>query len=498
MIKQLMVRTGGLAAVLVLAGCSGATQRDPYDTGFVNRAVQASGEQVANSERNMPVGVVPPQSGAATVARTAVDEPRFDVTVKDAPAAAFFMSLVKDTPYNMVVHPGVSGSISLALRRVTVAEVMETMSSVYGYDYRRTASGFEVLQSDLRARIFKVDYLNLTRHGESQISVSSGQMSTASGATADQGESGAAARQADRHASVSGSRVDTISQADFWAELRAALTLLIGDAAGRKVVVNPQSGIVIVRAMPAELRLVEDYLGSMQKIINRQVVLEAKIIEVTLNDGFQTGINWAALGKSAEHRALAGQTGGGSVFDGAGYSETRGNSGVLDPSALNMVQGTSASAFGGMFSLAVQAGDFTAFIEMLQGQGEVHVLSSPRIATVNNQKAVIKVGQDEFFVTDVSTQSNTAAAGAALTQSVNVALTPFFSGVALDVIPQIGDDDTVTLHIHPSVSEVREKIKQVNVTAEEQLTVPLALSTIRESDTIVLKARGTVSCSSAR
>jgi MSHA biogenesis protein MshL len=151
-----------------------------------------------------------------------------------------------------------------------------------------------------------------------------------------------------------------------------------------------------------------------------------------------------------------------------------------------------ASAFGGMFAMSLDVGDFTGFLEFLETQGDVHVLSSPRVSTVNNQKAVIKVGTDEFFVTDVDTNSNSTTGSASTNQSVDIELTPFFSGVALDVIPQISEEGVVTLHIHPSVIEVNERIKQINLTTDNQLSIPLALSTIRESDSIVRARSGQV------
>ncbi|MFV2031312.1 MAG: type II secretion system protein GspD [Gammaproteobacteria bacterium] len=122
-------------------------------------------------------------------------------------------------------------------------------------------------------------------------------------------------------------------------------------------------------------------------------------------------------------------------------------------------------------------------------QGEVQVLSSPRISTVNNQKAVIKVGSDEFFVTDVS--SSTSASTLTTTTTPDITLTPFFSGIALDVTPQISADGDVILHIHPSVSEVTDQIKEITVGGQTQ-QLPLAFSTVRESDSVVRARSGQV------
>lgn len=125
--------------------------------------------------------------------------------------------------------------------------------------------------------------------------------------------------------------------------------------------------------------------------------------------------------------------------------------------------------------------DFNAVIELLQTQGDVSVLSSPRVATVNNQKAAIKVGTDEFFVTNVKTTTTT---GTATTQTPEVTLTPFFSGIVLDVTPQIGDQGDVVLHVHPSVSEVVDQKKDIKI-GDSDLSLPLALSSIREADSVV-------------
>jgi MSHA biogenesis protein MshL len=143
---------------------------------------------------------------------------------------------------------------------------------------------------------------------------------------------------------------------------------------------------------------------------------------------------------------------------------------------------------GGAFAMAFDIGDFNSFIELLAGQGETRVLSSPRVSTLNNQKAVIKAGSDEFFVTDISSDTVTGTASAT---SRDITLTPFFSGIALDVTPQISADGEIILHIHPTVSEVTDQQKVVTVSGESD-TLPLAFSEIRESDSIVKAKSGQI------
>lgn len=132
---------------------------------------------------------------------------------------------------------------------------------------------------------------------------------------------------------------------------------------------------------------------------------------------------------------------------------------------------------------------FGALISLLNTQGDAQVLSSPRVSTVNNQKAVIKVGSDEFFVTEVSSSTTSGTGGT--TTNPELTLTPFFSGIALDVTPQISAEGEVILHIHPSVSEITDQLKNITV-GGQSFQLPLAFSTVRESDSVVKAKNGQV------
>ena len=154
----------------------------------------------------------------------------------------------------------------------------------------------------------------------------------------------------------------------------------------------------------------------------------------------------------------------------------------------NPVTSFPSSTVGSAFALALDIGNFNAFVELLEAQGKTRVLSSPRVATLNNQKAVIKAGTDEFFVTNV--RSNTVT-GTAATTSRDVTLTPFFSGIALDVTPQISADGDVILHIHPTVSEVTDQTKKLTISGQTD-ELPLAFSEVRESDSIVRAKSGQI------
>jgi MSHA biogenesis protein MshL len=421
---------------------------------------------------------------------------RFNVAVVDTPARSFFEGLVVGTDYNLVFEPGVTGLVSLTLRNVTVTEALDAAREAYGFDYRPMPGGFVIVPATLQTRLFQVNFLDLERSGVSRTQISSGQGSQdqnrnrsgtlQSNDQANGSNSGRDAGNANgRGNEQAGSSIVTHSQSSFWQELESSLRALVGHEQGREIVINAQSGVVAVRALPRELRGVQQYLDKIQNVVTRQVILEAKIIEVELSDGFQAGINWAAISTSG-NRTISGFQRGPQQGFGSDLLQQPSSPVTLGPG--NPLLSTVTNTLGGAFTLAIDATDFNAFIELLKSQGQTRVLSSPRVSTLNNQKAVIKAGSDEFFVTNVT--SNTIVGTSSATNR-DVELTSFFSGIALDVTPQISAEGSVILHIHPTVSDVTERIKSLKVggTTDE---LPLAFSEIRESDSIVKASSGQV------
>ncbi len=466
-----------VAAVIFLAGCQSMPSRWNEEVGA---NIEASLRAAQPKEAAAPVpaeiskDLLPPLEITIPDGRKAPVEPRFDLSVSNAPARQVFMGLVEGTPYDIVLQPDVGGNVTLNLKDVTVPEALRALREAYGYEFKREGNRFFILGRGWQTRIFSVNYLNLVRKGKSDTRVQSGEIGRTSG-----GSGATTATSGTTAPGLSSIEVETQSQADFWKDLGDSLRAIVGTGGERRVVVNPQAGIVLVRAMPDELRVVENYLGATHAAVNRQVVLEAKVLEVQLSDGFQAGINWAKLSGNA----TIGQVGGGTALGGSGLSEIAGNTGNLNPTTgtFSPISGTNASAFGGIFSLAYKGSDFAAFVELLKSQGQVRVLSSPRVSTVNNQKAVIKIGGDDFFVTGV-TGSTTTTTGVVTVPTVQ--LTSFFSGIVLDVTPQIDEANNIVLHIHPAVSTITQKDKTFSVFGQG-FTLPLASSTIQESDNIV-------------
>ena len=476
-----------LCAILLLAGCGTPSSRHETADAIqreMNQAAMDSAQPAKPDAVNN--ALLPPLAlGMPRVDNKSLDT-KFDLTVNSTPVQQVFMAIVAGTRYSILLHPDVSGSISLNLKDVTVFEALEAIREIYGYDYKMDSARIYIQPLTLQTRIFQVNYLTGQRNGTSSLRVNSGSVSDASTG----GAPGTALPAGGVGRSQESSKVTMTSSSDFWDELGKSLTAIVGNEKGRNVVVSPMSGVIVVRAMPDELRNVTAYLKASQVSIERQVILEAKIVEVQLNDGYQSGVNWGAFKNNPNSHTSAGQLSPGTALAPTG-SITNGLTTATPGSSLSLAKSAAAGqAAGSLFGLAFQTSNFAALLNFLESQGNIHVLSSPRIATLNNQKAVLKVGTDEFFVTNVSTTTTT---GTATTSTPSVTLQPFFSGIALDVTPRIDENGEIILHVHPSVSLVSTVNKTIDLGAlNGSLNLPLASSSISETDSIVRARDGQI------
>jgi len=471
----------GHVALCVLAACLAACADQPLRT--ANPSQRLSAELAAALAQRPPSTPVrtpdtAPALPAAPVLPAAPPEPRIDLIVNGAQARDVFLSLVTDTRYSMLMHPEVGGTLSVTLKGVTMREALESLREVYGYDYRIDGRRVTVFPPTLQTRIFMLNYLHNQRSGRSDVRISSGAPPANDSGSSGNGSGSPRARSAD----TEGSQVSTSSKTDFWAETTEALRGIVGTAGGRTVIASPQAGTIAVRAMPDELRQIDAFLRSTRLSVERQVMLEAKIVEVELRDGFQNGIDWSflrsriALGQSTSNAANA------MVVNSNGLPTLPSGTSA----ALADVVGLPISGTGAL-GLALAGTGFQSILGFLETHGDVQILSSPRVATLNNQKAVLKVGTDDYFVTNVSGGSVTSGTGTTggTTTLPALTLTPFFSGIALDVTPQIDEADMITLHVHPSVTSVVEKTKQIDLGAIGNYRLPLASSSVNETDTVV-------------
>jgi MSHA biogenesis protein MshL len=514
MMNKLSLTSAAVAGALLLSGCQTSAQHETYDAiGKEMAKAQARPAAAPAVDDAVAAALLPPASALASQlpkARAALEE-RFNVAFNNVPAQQFFRSIVAGTRYNMLVHPEVSGNISANLKDVTIAETLEAIRDMYGYDYRIDGTRITIRPLTMQTRMFQVNYLTAKRRGTSNLRVSSTSVADAGrdgtgnrnnngsgqGNQGNQGNDSGSNTLGGNNVQLDSTDIRTTSDNDFWSELKAALEAIVGSKeGGRSVVISPQSGVLVIRAMPEELRSVDAYLKATQLAVDRQVILEAKILEVELNDSFQSGINWASFAsiKSSHPNRVS----GGMIAPGANLAPLPYTGG--QPPVINNGQGLAAStgfslsnaatAAGSLFGFAFQTNNFAALISFLESQGQVHVLSSPRVAAMNNQKAVLKIGTDEFFVTGVTNTVNTTDNGTTNTPSVT--LQPFFSGVVLDVTPQIDDKGNILLHVHPSVSQVSTVTKNVDLGSAGTLTLPLAASATSELDSYVRGQSGQV------
>ncbi len=484
-------------AALLLSACASKPPEATATQNLITDALKAAAEQrpAAKTPDNVMSALVPSTSDRPKVGKR---DARFDLVFNNASINQVFEAIAAGSRYSFVVQPGFSNTVAVNLRDVSAIEALEVLRELYGFEYRVSGSRVYVEPATLQTRIFQVAYPSSKRSGRSDTRVISGSL-TANVSTGAGGGGSAGSSPSE------GSQVSTAIDTDFWKELDTALKAIVGEGDGRQIVLSQHSGVLVVKAMPKQLREIESFLKSSKLSIERQVMLEAKIVEVVLNDGFQSGINWTQLTGAGNHRLSVGADASriwvpGSVGrqygvpDGAIVTtvDTTSTPPKIVPTTMSeLVSQPLTQATKGILGLAVSTDSFYGLLSFLETQGSVQVLSSPRVAAINNQKAVLRVGTDDFYVTGISTTTTTNASGGSVT-TPTITTQPFFSGISLDVTPQIDAEGTVTMHVRPSVSNVSERPRVVNLGTLGSFNLPLASSNVNETDTIVRVQDGNI------
>lgn len=449
-----------LAIVLgvFLTGCE--TTRSPLEPVVIQASIQT---ELDRADAQAQAWTVPddvnaellPEFDGGDALNRPVVEPRMDISAKSVSARQFFGSLLKGTKYNLTVNPDVSGRVTVVLNDVTIAETMDAVADMYGYDIQRQGNTYRVNGAGIRTEIIPMNYLLMKRNGLSNSSISSGYLTDSSSSSSSSDDDNSS--DSSSSSSNAGTEISTQTDTDYWAELEQTLLGLTVNKQDTQVIISPQAGLVTVQGYPRDIRKIKDFMAKAEKQLQRQVLLEVKIMEVTLNDGYEQGIDW-----NVNNTAV-----------------------VPDSSfSFNVDDITDIASGGGVLTLA--GNDFSAALRLLKTQGDVNVLSSPRVTALNNQKAVIKVGTDEYFVTGYSTTTSTEND----TTDQDIELTPFFSGIALDVTPQIDSEGGVLLHVHPSIIDVTDASKTISGATD--VVLPLAKSDVRETDTVVKAKSGEI------
>jgi MSHA type pilus biogenesis protein MshL len=363
-----------------------------------------------------------------------------------ADARELFLSLAKENDFNLVLSPEVSGTVTMDIKEATAPEIMEEACGLLGCRAELSGKTVRVLPEKRVTRIFRLDYLLTTRGGSGSLTASTsagGTGSTTTGSAASPGGStGGGGGE-----SESRNTVNTDEKFDLWAGILDEVQSLLsgGDA---RAVVNRAAGTLAVTDYPANLERVSGYLNVLESRMRNGVVIETKILEVTLDDETQYGINWTAL-PDLSSLSLRGNLSGGAT------------------AIQNLSAGTTS------FQIGVAGGKFNAVIDALAQQGQINVLSAPKVSTLNNQKAIIRIGrQDVFFRAVVTPATTTSAAFVTFTPDTITV------GIILSVTPQVGRDGTIMLAIHPSITE-----KVGSASAPDGNTAPIV--DVRETNTMV-------------
>ena len=540
-----------LASLVLTSACSSMYPRPDLST--QDRISREMANAASAQSENVSAKAVPPAvlnelllpSINSLVSKTPARKmaQRFDLVVNDAPISQVLSGLVTGTDYSILLKPAnhqpnaASGAealeprVSLNLKNVTLFQALDAIRDVYGYDYTVDRQRILVQPEQLQTQLYYVNYILGQRRGVSDLQVIGG--ASVGHSSSSSGGGGSSTSTSSSYASVQASGLSTTVKSDVWGEAEDALRTVLGcnipktlantatavlpsstsqanasradvthpsDARmgershgsdgcseGRALTINQMSGTILARGMPFELRTVEKLLKSMQLSISRQVIIESKIIDVVLNKDSQQGINWGSF-PDGLHRFSVGAT-----SSNLGVNQAGQFGGAVTTTSLGQLLGTNqapTNAMSNASGIAVQTSNFSALINFLESQGHVHVLSSPRIATMNNQMAVIKVGSEEPFVTSITGGSTTNGVGAQVTVAPTLSYQPFFSGISLDVTPQIDVDDNITLHVHSMVNSVLEKAKLALPTSTT--TVPFAVNTMNETDSVVKAKDGQV------
>ena len=473
----------GITILLFLAACSSSNIKTPTVVKINHEMDALVNESVTPSKADaVDKALLPPLIMMMPKVENSPLEMRFDLNVNNTPAKEVFAAIGSGTRYNMLPLPGVEGSITLNLKDVTVFEALDTIRALYGYEYKVEGKSVYIQPVTLQIKLFKIDYLAAMRDSTSSLSVKASGQSNPTTTAVPVTATNTAAAAGMNSSSISTKQSST--EFNFWQNLQESLDSIV-KSKDKSVVINRMSGVIVVRAMPEELRNVAEFLRASQLAVERQVIIEAKFVEVTLSDSYQSGVNWGVFG-TGNSAGIVSQ--GGTLLPSAagGAAQSMTNSAItaIPGSSLG---GVATGTSGSLFGLAFQASNFSALLNFLETQGSVHVLSSPRIATLNNQKAVLKVGTDEPYATGYTPGTSTSVAGGVNTLPTPI-YTQIFSGIALDVTPRINEKDEIILHVHPSISQVTSKVKD----AGSGTTLQMASTSIEETDSVVRAKDGQI------
>ncbi len=477
--RPAIIRLAPLALVLTLAGCVSWHSTTAPSEGHIVAPAKPAGD-VPAPVKSTSFAVPPP--------KPTVKPPTYSVVVNDVPVKELLQALARDTKQNIDIHPGLTGLVSLNAINETLPSILDRISKQINMRITRTGSTITVQPDTPYLKTYRVNYVNMVRDSDSRIGVS-GSISGTTGVGGQGGTGGTSGGggSGDQGGNQSQTMVSTRSQNHFWEVLQANIRSILGSTralaqsaeeraarneairaqrdsrlaqaeavaragpgakdlfrevfnaplpplpgdVGQDIMINPVAGTLSVLATERQHDLVQQYLDSVLNAVQRQVMIEATIVEVRLSDAYQAGINWSRLpvtGGLALTQSLLG-----------GFGSNLGQGGT---NAFTIQYDNPDSAVG----------NISGTIKLLEEFGNTRVLSSPKLMALNNQTALLKVVNNIVYF-EVSSSTTTPVQGGSTT-AVNTTAKTVSVGVVMGVTPQINEDGRVTLTVRPTVSRL--------------------------------------------
>lgn len=463
---------GGLIAAALITGCAQFQPKIPPSEGHITAP--------APRAEATPLPDIPPPARISTFVpppKPVVKPQTYSVVVNEVPVKELLLALSRDTKQNIDVHPGIGGLVSLNAINETLPAILDRISKQVNLRYRIEGSTILVTPDSAYMKTYRIPYVNMSRETTSSIGVSGEIAAGGVGAGAAQGSSSTAGSstvvrttskndfwtvlaenirailsstrqqnqtaedRANRAEAQRNAREERLQQAEVVARAGQGATSLFSTAFGAAatqpladgkddVVVNAASGTLSVLANERQHQLIQQHIDSITNAVQRQVMIEATIVEVTLSNAYQGGIDWSRLavrGGITLTQRLLGGFGAGLAQAGASFFQL----GYSNPTS--------------------DAGNINATVKLLQEFGNTRVLSSPKLMALNNQTALLKV-VDNVVYFEVQAQTNTTQGVS--TTTFNTTPKTVAVGVVMGVTPQIADDGRVSLNVRPTISRI--------------------------------------------
>lgn len=344
----------------------------------------------------------------------------YTIVVHHVPVSALLFNLARDAKLNIDIHPDIKGYVTLNVINQTILQILERLTKLVKLRYQYDGKNLVVLPDKPYIHTYKISYVNIKRNTVSEMNIATQIISGMNEKTNDTGKNN------------STTKIINQSTYNFWENLKKNVLAILKDnqKQTQNVIINPESGIMTVHATHKQHQAIKKFLQKLKTNIKRQVLIEATIIEVQLNDQYQAGIDWQLIaGDFTINQSLLGANLANAPFYSIEYNNPN------------------SSLFGNFFTK----------IRLLEQFGKVKVLSSPKIIALNNQTAILKIVDNHVYFTIKAIPTTTQVnLGGSLVTAFSYTTTPQILpvGLIMNVTPQISEKQTVTLNIRPTISRI--------------------------------------------